>query len=91
MKVSLDSDQTAAAMQALDPADGAPWKIFFVEDITTGLCSGTPLLDQHLIVRARQKTKGRDDVTIKFRPGAPVAAHRLVAGNDEVRRRGPRL
>ena len=69
MKVSLDSDQTAAAMQALDPADGAPWKIFFVEDITTGLCSGTPLLDQHLIVRARQKTKGRDDVTIKFRPG----------------------
>jgi hypothetical protein len=44
-------------------------KIFFVEDVTTGLCSATPLPDQHLIVRARQKTKGKDDVTVKFRPG----------------------
>ncbi len=69
VKVSLDSDQTAEAVRALDLADVTPWKIFFVEDITTGLCSATPLLDQHLIVRARQKTKGKDDVTIKFRPG----------------------
>ena len=68
VKVSLDSDQTAAAVQALDLADGAAWKIFFAEDVTTGLCSATPLLDQHLIVRARQKTTGRDDVTVKFRP-----------------------
>jgi hypothetical protein len=68
VKVSLDSDQTAAAVQALDLADGAAWKIFFAEDVTTGLCSATPLLDQHLIVRARQKTTGKDDVTIKFRP-----------------------
>ena len=68
VKVSLDSDQTAAAMQALGLADGAAWKIFFAEDVTTGLCSATPLLDQHLIVRARQKTTGKDDVTIKFRP-----------------------
>lgn len=69
VKVSLNSDQTAKAVQALDLADLPPWKIFFVEDITTGLLSGTPLLDQHLIVRARQKTKGKDDVTVKFRPG----------------------
>jgi len=69
VKVSLDSDQTAEAVQALNLADVTPWKIFFVEDITTGLCSATPLLDQHLIVRARQKTKGKDDVTVKFRPG----------------------
>jgi hypothetical protein len=69
VKVSLDSDQTAEAVRALDLADVTPWKIFFVEDVTTGLCSGTPLLDQHLIVRARQKTKGKDDVTVKFRPG----------------------
>ena len=69
VKVSLDSDQTAEAVRALDLADVTPWKIFFVEDITTGLCSATPLLDQHLIVRARQKTKGKDDVTVKFRPG----------------------
>ncbi len=69
VKVSLDGDQTAAAVQALDLADGAPWKIFFVEDVATGLCSATPLLDQHLIVRAREKARGRNDVTVKFRPG----------------------
>jgi len=28
VKVSLDSDQTAAAVQALDLADGAAWKIW---------------------------------------------------------------
>jgi len=69
VKVSLDSDQTAAAVQALNLADGAPWKIFFVEDVTTRLCSATPLLDQHLIVRAREKSSGKDDATVKFRPG----------------------
>jgi len=69
VKVSLDGDQTAAAVSALDLADGVPWKIFFVEDVTAGLCSATPLLDQHLIIRARQKAKGKDDVTVKFRPG----------------------
>jgi hypothetical protein len=70
VKVSLDGDQTAAAVRVLDLADGAAWKIFFAEDVTTGLCSATPLLDQHLIVRARQKTSGKkDDVTVKFRPG----------------------
>lgn len=68
VKVSLDSDQTAAAVQALGLADGAPWKIFFAEDVTTGLCSATPLLDQHLIVRAREKSSGKDDATVKFRP-----------------------
>ena len=69
VKVSLDSDQTPKAARALDLADVTPWKIFFVEDVTTGLCSATPLLDQHVIVRARQKTRGKDDVTVKFRPG----------------------
>jgi hypothetical protein len=70
IKVSLDSDQTAKAVRVLDLADVPPWRIFFIEDITTGrLCSATPLLDQHLILRARQKTKGKNDVTVKFRPG----------------------
>ena len=68
VKVSLDSDQTATAVQTLDLADGAAWKIFFAEDVTAALCSATPLLDQHLIIRARQKSAGKDDVTIKFRP-----------------------
>jgi hypothetical protein len=69
VKLSLDSDQTAKAVEVLDLADVPPWRIFFVEDVTIGLCSVTPLLDQHLIVRARQKTRGKDDVTVKFRPG----------------------
>jgi len=69
VKVSLDSDQTAEAVRALGLPEVKPWKIFFIEDVTTGLCSATPLLDQHLILRARQKTKGKDDVTVKLRPG----------------------
>jgi hypothetical protein len=69
VKVSLDGTQTATAVRALDLADAPAWKIFFVEDVTTGLCSLTPLLDRQLILRARQKTKGKDDVTVKFRPG----------------------
>jgi hypothetical protein len=69
IKVSLDSEQTAEAVRTLDLADITPWRISFVEDVTSGLCSATPLLDQHLIVRAREKTKGKDDVTVKFRPG----------------------
>ena len=80
VKVSLDSDQAAKAVQALDLADVPP-KILFVEDVTTRLCSSTPLLDQHLILRARQKTRGKDDVTV-VPARAPVAAHRLVAGHD---------
>ncbi|MET0520800.1 MAG: hypothetical protein ABW156_02325 [Jiangellaceae bacterium] len=69
VKVSLDSDQTSAAVAALGLADVSPWKIYFLEDVTVGLCSATPLQARELIVRARQKSKGKDDVTIKFRPG----------------------
>src|SRR6476620_10088712 len=46
-----------------------PWQIFFVEDVTTPLGSIIPLSDHGLLIRARQKTKGNDDVTVKFRPG----------------------
>jgi hypothetical protein len=69
VKVNVDADQTQAAVNALDLPDVPPWQIFFIEDVTTGLTSSTPLLDLHLIIRARQKTKGADDVTVKFRPG----------------------
>jgi hypothetical protein len=68
-KVSLDDDQAAEAVRTLNLADRPPWSIFFVEDVTARLCASTPLLDHHLIIRARRKTKGRDDVTVKFRPG----------------------
>ena len=68
VKAGLDGDRTAEAVQALGLAEVQPWRIFFLEDVTPGLCSPTPLLDHRLILRARQKTKG-DDVTVKFRPG----------------------
>jgi hypothetical protein len=69
VKVNVDAVQTQAAVQVLGLQDQPTWKIFFIEDVTTGLISSTPLLDQHLIIRARQKAKGADDVTVKFRPG----------------------
>jgi hypothetical protein len=69
VKVNVDAAQTRAAVQVLGLQDQPAWKIFFIEDVTPGLVSSTPLLDQHLIIRARQKAKGADDVTVKFRPG----------------------
>ena len=69
VKVNLDGHQTAAAVKALGLPDVPTWSIFFVEDIMTRLGSSAPLLDHHLIIRARQKTNGKDDVTVKFRPG----------------------
>ena len=69
VKVSVDRDQTPRAVGLLGLADAVPWRVFFVEDVTAGIDSATPLLDQHLIIRAREKTKGKDDVTVKFRPG----------------------
>jgi hypothetical protein len=70
VKVTLDGAETAEAVQALDLPVVAPWQIFFVEDVTTGLSSSTPLLDEGLIIRARQKTEDdKDDVTVKLRPG----------------------
>lgn len=68
VKVNVDADQTQAAVQILDLPDVPPWQIFFIEDVTTGLISSTPLLEQQLIIRARQKANGADDVTVKFRP-----------------------
>ncbi|MBM2614740.1 hypothetical protein JIG36_04120 [Actinoplanes sp. LDG1-06] len=69
VKVSLDGEHTVKAVEALNLPDVDPWKIFFLEDVTSGLSAGTPLQDRQLILRARQKTKGKDDVTVKFRPG----------------------
>jgi len=69
VKVNVDSGETSRAVALLDLPGVPPWKIYFVEDVTTGLGMTTPLKEQNLIIRARQKTKGKDDVTVKFRPG----------------------
>lgn len=69
IKVGLRGDETAAAVQALGLGHVDPWQIYFVEDVTPGLRSSTPLLDRHLIIRAREKPGDPDDVTVKLRPG----------------------
>lgn len=69
VKVNVDPGQTQTAVQVLGLPDVAPWSIHFVEDVVPGLTSSTPLLDQHLIIRARRKPDDPDDVTVKFRPG----------------------
>jgi hypothetical protein len=68
VKVNVDAAQTQTALQVLGLPDVPRWQIFFIEDVLTGLVSSTPLLDQHLIIRARRKAEGADDVTVKFRP-----------------------
>jgi hypothetical protein len=68
VKVNVDAAQTQAAIDVLDLPDVPPWQIIFIEDVIPGLISSTPLLDQNLIIRARQKANGADDVTVKFRP-----------------------
>ncbi len=69
VKVNVDPGQTDFAIQTLQLKDVPAWNIYFVEDVTMHLHSCTPLLDNHLIVRARVKPKGKDDVTVKIRPG----------------------
>ena len=68
VKVSLAGHETAEAVDALGLADVAPWRIYFVEDVTPLIGASTPLLDAGLVIRARQKSKGKDDVTVKLRP-----------------------
>ena len=90
VKVNVDAGQTQAAVQALELPAVPPWQIFFIEDVTTGLVSSTPLLDQHLIIRARQKADGADDVTVKFRPGRRSQLGTSLVGHEEDQGRRPR-
>jgi hypothetical protein len=69
IKTSFDGAQVAQAVARLGLGDAARWKVYFLEDVTPGLEDVTPLLDRHVILRARQKDNGKDDVTVKFRPG----------------------
>ena len=69
IKVGLRGNETAAAVQALGLGPVDPWRIYFVEDVTPGLQSSTPLLDRNLIIRARERPGDPDDVTVKLRPG----------------------
>jgi len=64
----------AAVEQALDllqlrPGDAEKLQICFAEDSPGGVTPQTRLLNEHIVLRARQRTGGRDDdCTVKIRP-----------------------
>jgi hypothetical protein len=68
IKVTLGRDVTGQAVQELELPTEDPWRIWFWEDVTRGDGRGTPLLDNGVILRARDKARGDDDATVKLRP-----------------------
>jgi hypothetical protein len=69
IKVTLAGDQTQSALRALGlPSDRPAWRIYFCEDVAVGAAPGTPLLDLGVILRARDKSRGEADTTVKLRP-----------------------
>jgi hypothetical protein len=69
IKLTLEGDQTQSAVEALHlPSDRPRWQISFCEAVTAGGSLGTPLLDRGVILRAREKPGGKDDMTVKLRP-----------------------
>jgi hypothetical protein len=68
IKVTLGPDVTEHAVQELELPKKPSWQIWFWEDVTAGITPTTPLLDCGVILRARHRDDGDDDVTIKLRP-----------------------
>lgn len=69
IKVTFAKGQVEDAIRALElPAGHQPWQIYFCEDVTEGVSPGTPLLDAGVILRARDKSSGASDTTVKLRP-----------------------
>jgi hypothetical protein len=63
----------AAVDQALDllqlqPSDAEKLQVCFAEDSPDGVTPQTRLLNEHIILRARQRPDDRDDCTVKIRP-----------------------
>lgn len=68
IKVSFDRETTSDAVEALGlPSRSEPWQVHFCEDVTVGT-PDTPLLDLGVVLRARVRPDGDDDVTVKLRP-----------------------
>jgi hypothetical protein len=69
IKVTLAGEQTGSAVQRLGlPPDHPRWRIYFCEDVTEGGSAVAPLLAAGVVLRARDKAGGKDDVTVKLRP-----------------------
>jgi hypothetical protein len=69
VKVTLAGNRTDLAVQRLGlPPDRPRWRIHFFEDVTAGGSAVPPLLTAGVVLRARDKAGGTDDVTVKLRP-----------------------
>ena len=70
VKVTLGEEHVAAALKAfgLTAAKGQERLIYFCEDVTPQTSAGTPLLDAHVILRARTWSGDKGDTTVKLRP-----------------------
>jgi hypothetical protein len=96
IKATFESGDVDRAIEKLNLPSGRPrWNIYFCEDVIAGTSSGTPLLDAHIVLRAREKPAGRDDTTIKLRPcsdlSSPIAGsepRRATIGNSRSRPTG---
>jgi hypothetical protein len=70
VKVTLGKEHVPAALRAfgLTAAEGQERLIYFCEDVTPQTSAGTPLLDAHVILRARTWAGDNGDTTVKLRP-----------------------
>jgi hypothetical protein len=70
IKVNFSDAWATSAVEKLAlPSADEPWRIHFCEDVARGVSAATPLASAGVILRARHKPDGKDDSTVKLRPG----------------------
>ncbi len=84
IKVNIAGD-VRTALQTLTLPDGAARSIYFLEDLTVGLSSTHPLLDEGVVLRLRRDHDGSMDSTVKLRPcrRSQLAKAWAEAGEEE--------
>ncbi len=86
IKVTFPRDQLDHAVEVLGLPDDRPrWQIYFSEDVAEGVATGTPLLESHIVLRARDRSGAKDDSTIKLRPcrRSQLRDHWLTARKED--------
>lgn len=67
IKINVEGD-ASRTLKTLNLSDGGERSIWFLEDLTAGLASLTPLLSEGVIIRLRGNADGTTDSTVKLRP-----------------------